>query len=38
MLFEGILTPEEGELVADPSAPGHGYCLKEADADPFRIA
>jgi L-alanine-DL-glutamate epimerase-like enolase superfamily enzyme len=37
-MFDGILTPENGELVADPSVPGNGYRLKQADADPYRIA
>jgi L-alanine-DL-glutamate epimerase-like enolase superfamily enzyme len=36
-LFDGTATPERGALTADPSAPGNGYQLKEADADPFRV-
>jgi L-alanine-DL-glutamate epimerase-like enolase superfamily enzyme len=38
MLFDGILRPVDGVIVPDPSASGHGYRLKEADAEPFRIA
>lgn len=38
MLFDGTLVPTGGSLVPDPSSPGHGYRLKEPDAEPYRIA
>jgi L-alanine-DL-glutamate epimerase-like enolase superfamily enzyme len=38
MLFDGMLNPVGGSIVPDHSSPGHGYRLKDADAEPFRIA
>jgi L-alanine-DL-glutamate epimerase-like enolase superfamily enzyme len=38
MLFDGILVPSGGELVADPLAHGNGYGFRHKDADPFRTA
>jgi L-alanine-DL-glutamate epimerase-like enolase superfamily enzyme len=38
MLFDGVPLPVGGVLTPDPSAPGHGYCLKEADAERYRFA
>lgn len=35
MLFDGTLTPENGVLRPDPSAPGLGLELKAADAEPY---
>ena len=35
MLFDGVLDPEGGELVADRSRPGLGLELKRADAERF---
>jgi L-alanine-DL-glutamate epimerase-like enolase superfamily enzyme len=37
-LFDGIIAPSGGELVADTRQAGSGYALKEVDAEPFRIA
>ncbi|GAB2753966.1 enolase C-terminal domain-like protein [Salinifilum aidingensis] len=36
MLFDGVLDPRGGAVRPDPSAPGHGMTLKEADAEPYR--
>ncbi|MGD0442244.1 MAG: enolase C-terminal domain-like protein [Acidimicrobiales bacterium] len=38
MLFDGVLTPVGGALLPEASRPGHGYTLKEADAEPYRVA
>jgi len=37
-LFDGVPALRGGELVPDRSAPGHGLELKEADAQPYRVA
>ena len=37
-LFDGTGSPNGGVLRPDPSAPGHGLTLSDADAAPFRIA
>ncbi|PRW65441.1 enolase C-terminal domain-like protein [Actinopolyspora mortivallis] len=37
MLFDGVLEPTGGEVRPDPSVPGHGMTLKEADAEPYRV-
>jgi L-alanine-DL-glutamate epimerase-like enolase superfamily enzyme len=37
MLFDGAMTPVEGALRVDGSAPGHGMTLKEVDAEPYRV-
>jgi L-alanine-DL-glutamate epimerase-like enolase superfamily enzyme len=36
MLFDGVLSPEGGELRPDPGAPGHGLTFKRADAERYR--
>ncbi|HET8742643.1 MAG TPA: enolase C-terminal domain-like protein [Gaiella sp.] len=36
LLFDGTLVPEDGALRPDPSRPGLGIELKQADAEPFR--
>ena len=33
MLFDGVLTPQDGALVPDRSRPGHGLSLKRAEAE-----
>jgi L-alanine-DL-glutamate epimerase-like enolase superfamily enzyme len=38
MLFDGALDPTGGALHPDPTRPGLGLTLKDADADPFRVA
>jgi L-alanine-DL-glutamate epimerase-like enolase superfamily enzyme len=38
LLFDGALTPSEGSLHPDLSAPGHGMKLREKDADAYRVA
>lgn len=38
LLFDGALTVRDGAVRPDPSAPGHGLALREADAEPFRVA
>ena len=39
MLFDGVLTPEEGGVLRpDRSRPGHGLTFKTAAADRFRVA
>ena len=35
ILFDGLLSPCGGLLTPDPSSPGHGMLLKEADAGPY---
>jgi L-alanine-DL-glutamate epimerase-like enolase superfamily enzyme len=37
LLFDGAPTPANGWLVPDPSAPGFGLTLREADAAPYRV-
>jgi L-alanine-DL-glutamate epimerase-like enolase superfamily enzyme len=37
MLFDGALSPTDGALVPDLSAPGHGLTLRGADAEQFRV-
>lgn len=37
MLFDGALVPSEGMLVPDDSVPGHGYILRVADAERYRV-
>jgi L-alanine-DL-glutamate epimerase-like enolase superfamily enzyme len=37
MLFDGVPQPVRGELRPDPSAPGHGLSLRDADAERFRV-
>jgi L-alanine-DL-glutamate epimerase-like enolase superfamily enzyme len=37
MLFDGVLTPEEGRLIPDPGRPGLGIELKRDDAERFRL-
>ena len=38
LLFDGILTPVDGALAPDGARPGHGYVLKDKDAEPYRTA
>jgi L-alanine-DL-glutamate epimerase-like enolase superfamily enzyme len=38
MLFDGTLDPRGGTMCSDPSRPGHGMTLRDADAEPFRRA
>jgi L-alanine-DL-glutamate epimerase-like enolase superfamily enzyme len=38
MLFDGTLPPDGGAMTPDRSRPGHGLTLREADADPYRVA
>ena len=38
MLFEGTLPPIGGTMTPDRSRPGHGLCLRKADAAPYRVA
>jgi len=38
MLFDGHLTPADGVLCPDATRPGLGIALKDADAEPFRVA
>jgi L-alanine-DL-glutamate epimerase-like enolase superfamily enzyme len=38
LLFDGTLPPAGGELRPDPTLPGHGLELREADAEAFRVA
>jgi L-alanine-DL-glutamate epimerase-like enolase superfamily enzyme len=38
MFFDGVLDPAGGALHPDPSRPGHGLTLKEANAAPYRTA
>lgn len=37
LLFDGCLDPVGGTLRPDPSRPGHGLALKDADAEPYRV-
>jgi L-alanine-DL-glutamate epimerase-like enolase superfamily enzyme len=37
MLFDGVLSPDGGLLTPDPSRPGLGLALRDADAEPFRV-
>ncbi|MDQ0381229.1 enolase C-terminal domain-like protein [Amycolatopsis thermophila] len=34
---DGALAPEGGRARPDPSAPGHGFTLKEADLEPYAV-
>ncbi len=38
MLFDGVLTPEAGELRPDSSRPGLGLELKTVEAEQYRVA
>ena len=38
MLLAGALSPRGGALCPDLSAPGHGLCFKDPDAEPYRVA
>jgi L-alanine-DL-glutamate epimerase-like enolase superfamily enzyme len=38
LLFDGTLSPVNGALVPDGTAPGHGLALKDADAEKYRVA
>ncbi|HEX2030373.1 MAG TPA: enolase C-terminal domain-like protein [Actinomycetota bacterium] len=38
ILFDGVVEPQGGRLRPDPSRPGVGLDLKEADAEPYRAA
>jgi L-alanine-DL-glutamate epimerase-like enolase superfamily enzyme len=38
MLFDGVLSPEDGTLTPDAGRPGLGMALRQADAEPFRQA
>ena len=38
ILFDGALSPAGGSMRPDLSAPGHGMCLKAADAESYRVA
>lgn len=38
MLLDGTAEPVDGTLGPDPSAAGHGFRLKAADAERFRVA
>ena len=38
MLFDGVLVPHEGVLRPADDRSGLGLTLKEADAEPFRVA
>jgi L-alanine-DL-glutamate epimerase-like enolase superfamily enzyme len=38
MLFNGTLSPDGGAMTPDPSRPGHGLALREADAKGYRVA
>jgi hypothetical protein len=37
MLFDGALTPVNGEMVPDRSRPGLGLELKRTDAAPYAV-
>jgi L-alanine-DL-glutamate epimerase-like enolase superfamily enzyme len=37
ILFDGVLTPQDGALRPDLSRPGHGLSLKQADAGRYAI-
>ena len=37
MLFDGTLSPDGGALRPDPSRPGLGLSLRQADADRYRV-
>jgi L-alanine-DL-glutamate epimerase-like enolase superfamily enzyme len=37
-LFDGALSPQGGDLTPDPGEPGLGLRLRQADAEPFRVA
>ncbi|GAB3458548.1 enolase C-terminal domain-like protein [Streptomonospora sediminis] len=37
-LFDGTDAPQQGELPLDADRPGHGVELREADAEPYRVA
>ena len=37
LLFDGVPTAVGGTLVPDLTSPGHGYHLKEREAEPYRI-
>jgi hypothetical protein len=36
MLFDGALSPEEGDLAPDPDQPGLGLTLRASDAGRYR--
>ncbi|KIH99215.1 mandelate racemase [Streptomonospora alba] len=36
--FDGADAPQSGSLPLDPQRPGHGVELREADAEPYRVA
>lgn len=38
MLFDGVLSPVNGQLVPDDKAPGLGITLNTAAAEPYRVA
>ncbi len=38
LLFDGALEPVGGALRPDRDRPGHGLVLKQADAEPYRVA
>lgn len=37
MLFDGALSPRDGQLWPDTSRPGHGLALAEEAAEPYRV-
>ncbi len=37
MLFDGVLTPQNGRLMPDLSRPGLGLTFKYADADQYVV-
>ena len=38
LLFDGCLEPVDGVLTPDPDRPGHGFTLRAADAQLYRVA
>lgn len=38
LFFDGALSPKGGALRPDADSPGHGLTLREADAEPYRVA
>lgn len=38
LLFDGTLDSSGGSVTPDPTVPGHGLHLKEADAAPYQVA
>ncbi|MDX3191780.1 enolase C-terminal domain-like protein [Streptomyces sp. MN03-5084-2B] len=37
LLFDGVLSPEDGALRPDPGRPGLGLAVKWPDAEPYRV-